>query len=145
VNLLLLLNLVVVVVVTSTAWRCATSACCSVPSRPPSHGGRSHASFDAAESPVQPTVPTANSTNELKEPTVTSTALTVDAGRDSTLRSPHLRLVREVAPVDLDAAAVAVRALLVALGQDVASDPDPQVEKATPRGVRNGCLASRDN
>jgi GTP cyclohydrolase I len=53
---------------------------------------------------------------------VTSTAWTGDAGRDSTLRSPHLRLVREVAPVDLDAAAVAVRALLVALGQDVASE-----------------------
>jgi GTP cyclohydrolase I len=56
------------------------------------------------------------------EPTVTSTAWTGDAGRDSNLRSPHLRLVREVAPVDLDAAAVAVRAPLVALGQDVASE-----------------------
>jgi GTP cyclohydrolase I len=36
-------------------------------------------------------------------------------------RVPHLRLARNVAPVDLDAAADAVRRLLTALGQDVDS------------------------
>jgi GTP cyclohydrolase I len=43
----------------------------------------------------------------------------------------HLRLAREVAPVDLAAAADAVRALLVALGQDV----DSEHLRDTPRRV----------
>ncbi|NRQ30851.1 GTP cyclohydrolase I FolE [Nonomuraea sp. NN258] len=46
-------------------------------------------------------------------------------------RVPHLRLAREVAPIDLDAAADAVRRLLAALGQDVES---PHL-RDTPRRV----------
>jgi GTP cyclohydrolase I len=48
-----------------------------------------------------------------------------------TNRVPHLRLARDVAPVDLDAAADAVRHLLVALGQDV----DSAHLQDTPRRV----------
>jgi GTP cyclohydrolase I len=57
---------------------------------------------------------------------MTSAALT-----NRTSRIPHLRLARDVAPVDLDGAADAVRNLLVALGQDVDS---PHLHD-TPRRV----------
>jgi GTP cyclohydrolase IA len=53
---------------------------------------------------------------------VPSTTWIDDIDPDRTLRSPsHPGLVRDGVPVDLDAAADAVRSLLVALGQDVRS------------------------
>jgi GTP cyclohydrolase IA len=57
--------------------------------------------------------------------------MTSAAMMNRTNRVPHLRLARDVAPVDLDGAADAVRRLLAALGQDVDS---PHLHD-TPRRV----------
>jgi GTP cyclohydrolase IA len=57
--------------------------------------------------------------------------MTSAAVMNRTSRVPHLRLARDVAPVDLDGAADAVRRLLAALGQDVDS---PHLQD-TPRRV----------
>jgi GTP cyclohydrolase IA len=57
--------------------------------------------------------------------------MTSAAMMNRTSRVPHLRLARDVAPVDLDGAADAVRRLLSALGQDVDS---PHLQD-TPRRV----------
>lgn len=53
---------------------------------------------------------------------MTSTAWRTAADADLARRPAHLRLARGVAAPDLDAATEAVRALLLALGQDVASE-----------------------
>jgi GTP cyclohydrolase IA len=57
--------------------------------------------------------------------------MTSAAVMNRTSRVPHLRLARDVAPVDLDGAVDAVRRLLAALGQDVDS---PHLQD-TPRRV----------
>ena len=57
--------------------------------------------------------------------------MTSAAVMNRTSRFPHLRLARDVAPVDLDGAVDAVRRLLAALGQDVDS---PHLQD-TPRRV----------
>jgi GTP cyclohydrolase IA len=62
---------------------------------------------------------------------MTSAAMTNGAHVVPVGRVPHLRLARDVAPVDLDAAADAIRRLLTALGQDVES---PHLRE-TPRRV----------
>ncbi|OJF09690.1 GTP cyclohydrolase I FolE [Couchioplanes caeruleus] len=52
---------------------------------------------------------------------MTSTAWTGTRDPGTVDQPPHLRLVRAVAPIDLEAATDAVRALLKALGQDIDS------------------------
>jgi GTP cyclohydrolase IA len=77
----------------------------------------------ASANPASPTSARSN--------TVTSNPLESTSHRPSPDSGPHLRLVSDAAPVDVPAAEEAIRALLIALGQD----PGSEHLRDTPRRV----------